>query len=219
MAELVLVDNDVLFKASCYDLATDLIEILAGGSRDVAGLALARFVLKRKIEKSGKIADRERAAKALSTVLASISALEPNETELGLAAQYEEHALSAGFAFDSGESQLLAVLVNRAAKAMVTGDKRAVAAAWKLATDLEIVPALARRFGCLEQVILAICGKKGGPPLAASVCAEPAVDKTMSICFGCSSTFDEQNMREGLDSYVRHLRSNSGELLCDKLPA
>ncbi|UWU86111.1 hypothetical protein N2605_06545 [Bradyrhizobium yuanmingense] len=218
MAELMLVDNDVLFKTSCYGLSLDLIDILAGESRDVAGLALAKFVLKRKIEKSGKIVDRQRAAKALDAVLASISALEPDDTELGLAAQYEEHALSAGYAFDSGESQLLAVLVNRAAKNMVTGDKRAVAAAWQLATDLEIVSALAGRFGCFEQVMLGIWAKKGGPALAASVCAEPAVDKAMAICFGCSSTFDEQNMREGLDSYVGHLRGNSGELLCDKLP-
>ena len=163
MAELVLVDNDVLLKTSCLDLVADLIELLAGGSRDVAGLALARFVLKRKIEKSGRIADRQRATKALETVLASILALEPDDTELGLAAQYEEHALSAGYAFDSGESQLLAVLVNRAAKVTVTGDKRAVAAAWRLATDLEIVPALAGRLGCFEQVMLGICGKKGGP--------------------------------------------------------
>jgi hypothetical protein len=219
MAELVLVDSDVLFKASCYDLACDLIEVLAGGSRDVASLALARFVLKRKIEKSGRIADRQRAAKALDSVLASISALEPNDAELSLAAQYEEHGLSAGYAFDSGESQLLAVLVNRAAKVMVTGDKRAVAAAWRLAIDIESVPLLAGRFACFEQVMLEIRGKKGGPALAASVCAEPAVDKAMSICFGCSSTFDEQNMREGLDSYVGHLRGSSGELLCGKLPA
>jgi hypothetical protein len=219
MAELVLVDNDVLLKSSCYDLATDLTEILTGGGRDVAGLALAKFVLKRKIEKSGKIANRPRATKALDTVLASISVLEPDNTELGLAAQYEEHALSAGYAFDSGESQLLAVLVNRTAKAMVTGDKRAVAATWQLATDLKIVPALAGRLGCFEQVMLGICGKKGGPAVAASVCVEPAVDKAMSICFGCSSTFDEQNMRQGLQSYIEHLRGTSGELLCDKLPA
>lgn len=219
MAELVLVDNDALFKASCYDLATDLIEILASGSRDVAGLALAKFVLRRKIEKSSRIADRQRAAKALDVVLASVSALEPDDAELGLAAQYEEHALSAGYAFDSGESQLLAVLVNRTAKAIVTGDKRAVAAALQLATDLKIVPALAGRFACFEQVMLWICGKKGGLALATLVCAEPAVDKTMSICFGCSSSFDERNMREGLDSYVGHLRGNSGELLCDKLLA
>lgn len=218
MAELVLVDNDVLLKASCFDLAADLIELLAGRSRDVAGLALAKFVLKRKIEKSGRIADRQRATKALETVLASISALEPDDTELGLAAQYEEHALSAGYAFDSGESQLLAVLVNRAAKVTVTGDKRAVAAAWQLATDLDIVPSLAGRLGCFEQVMLGICRKRGGPVVAASVCAEPAVDKAMSICFGCSSTFDEQNMLDGLQSYIEHLRGTSGELLCDELP-
>ncbi|CCD84882.1 protein of unknown function [Bradyrhizobium sp. ORS 285] len=215
MAELMLVDNDVLFKTSCYDLAPELISILACGSRDVASLALAKFVLKRKIEKSGKIVDRQRASKSLDTVLASITSLEPDDAELGLAAQYEEHALSAGYAFDSGESQLLAVLVNRAAKAMVTGDKRAIAAAWRLATDLGIVPALAGRIACFEQVMLCICAKKGGAAVAASVCAEAAVDKAMSICFGCSSTFDEQNSEEGLNSYVEHLRGNSGELLGD----
>jgi hypothetical protein len=219
MAELMLVDNDVLLKASCYDLAADLRDILAGRDRSVAGLALAKFVLKRKIEKSGRIADRQKAAKALDGVLTSIVALEPDDAELKLAALYEEHALSAGYAFDSGESQLLAVLVNRAAKALITGDKRAVAAAWQLATDLEIVPSLAGRLACFEQVMLDICARKGGPAVATSVCAEAGVDKAMSICFGCSSTFDEQNMRDGLSSYIEHLRGNSGELLCDRLPA
>ncbi|HXH42389.1 MAG TPA: hypothetical protein VNK51_00930 [Bradyrhizobium sp.] len=219
MAELVLVDNDVLMKACCYDLGADLLDILSGQEQTVAGLALAKFVLKRKIEKSSSVVDREKAAKALDAVLASISALEPDDAELKLAAQYEEHALSAGYAFDSGESQLLAILVNRTARVLVTGDKRAVAAAWQLATDLEMVPTLAGRLGCFEQAMLDICNKKGGRTVATLVCTEPAVDKAMSICFGCSSTFDEQTMRDGLGSYIGHLRGNSGELLCDRLPA
>jgi hypothetical protein len=219
MAELMLVDNDVLLKASCYDLAADFRDVLAGKDRSVAGLALAKFVLKRKIEKSGRIADRRKAGEALGALLASIEALEPDDAELKLAAQYEEQALSAGYAFDSGESQLLAVLVNRTAKALVTGDKRAVVAAWQLARDREIVPLLAGRFACFEQVMLDICAKKRGLAVATSVCAEAGVDKAMSICFGCSSTFDEQNMRDGLSSYIGHLRGNSGELLCDRLPA
>lgn len=219
MADLMLVDNDVLLKASCYDLAADLPRLLCGSGRDVAGLALAKFVLKRKIEKSKSVADRQKATKALDVVLASIAALEPDSAELQLAAQYEEHALSAGYAFESGESQLLAILINRAAKALMTGDKRAVVAAWQLATDLDILPALAGRFVCFEQVMLELCARKDPSVVAVSVCAEKAVDKTMSICFGCSSAFDENSMRTGLLSYTEDLRTRSGELLCACFPA
>lgn len=218
MADLMLVDNDVLMKACCYNLTKQLLSLLSVGGGGVAGLGLARFVLKRKIEKSGGIFDRTRASAALSELLGFIEELEPDAAELKLAGQYEEKAQTAGYAFDSGESQLLAILVNRAERAIVTGDKRAIVAAWRLADELEMLPSVAGRFVCFEQVMLEICTGASAAGVAALVCTEPAIDKTMSICFGCSSQFDEDSMRAGLQSYADDLRDRSGTLLCTEFP-
>jgi hypothetical protein len=214
MGDLVLLDNDVVLKTACYGTSDHLRRLLSKEGRSLAGLGLAKFVLRRNIRKSNRINDREKAFVAMEALLAWLDAIEPDAKEVALAASFEAHAQAAGLALDPGESQLLAVLVRRAATALLTGDKRAVVSVDRLASDLGIQPAVGGRLACFEQVMVGICEQGGFAEIGALVCAEELVDKTMSICFGCSSggaSADEA--RTGLLSYVEDLRRRSGAVL------
>jgi len=214
MRELVLLDNDVILKTSCYRLGDEVRGVLSEGGSRLAGLGLAKFVLGKRIEKSRSIRHRDEAAAALQAFLASIDALEPDDRDLELAASFEEKAQVLGAALDTGESQLLAILIRRCARALVTGDKRAIAAIHAISTELPLIAKGEGRIQCLEQLTPELLSRHDVSILAAKICAEPAVDKTLSICFGCSSqTTDAGVSREGLESYVGDLRTRSGKLL------
>jgi hypothetical protein len=50
--------------------------------------------------------------------------------------------------------------------------------------------------------------------LRTAICTEPMVDKTLTICFGCSSASTQrETVLEGLDSYIRALRSVATRIL------
>src|SRR5262245_15271135 len=115
MAASVLLDNDVILKTCCYDTVRHLSECIAGNSRTLHALGVAKFVLKSVIAKKRHILNRERAASRLAEFLASSTLIEPDEDELLLAAEFEAVAQSSGLNLDVGESQLLAVLIKRSA--------------------------------------------------------------------------------------------------------
>jgi hypothetical protein len=214
MSELVLLDNDVILKTSCYGLVEETRGLLSEEDGCLGGLGLARFVLGKRVQKSRNIKHRDKTAFALQTFLASIDALEPDAEELALAASFEEKAQMLGAALDTGESQLLAILIRRCARSLATGDKRAIAAIHTIASELPLIAEAEGRLQCLEQLMLELLSRNDVSLLAEKVCTEPDVDKTLSICFGCSSQkTDTETTREGLKSYVGYLRKRSGKLL------
>ena len=216
MGDQVLVDNDVVLKACCYDLVDEVIDFLAGTDRTVHVLGVARFVLGRAISKRGNIADKDRAADRLARLLGRVALLEPEEDELLLAAGFEEAAQSRGVDLDGGESQLLAVLVARSARLLITGDKRAIRAIEPIVAERGCGEQVARRIACLEQVAMALVGRLGGETIRQRVCAEPAIDKSLAACFSCASgTCILEFILEGLASYIKDLRGHAPSVLVD----
>jgi hypothetical protein len=141
--------------------------------------------------------------------------VEPEARELTLAAILELSAQRRGISFDTGESQLLAILVYRNARILLTGDKRAITALGLLAAEHAEAAAVAGRVACLEQLFIGLLKTVGGVALRSSVCAEPRADRMLSISFQCSSgAADDSTYLEGLTSYLNHLRQHSGEVLC-----
>lgn len=213
MPEMALLDNDVIYKCACFDCVDELTEVLGDGVLPHR-LSLAEFVLRRKISKSSRIGDKAGAQSRLATCLERATALEPTDEELALAADIEAAAQQLNVSFDSGESQLLAVLVERQARGLYTGDKRAVEGLGPLAMHMEMSESIVNKIICFEQVMLILLRVLGAKELASRVCREAEVDKAASICCGCASGgSDEAGITEGLTSYINHLRDRCGAAL------
>lgn len=207
MAKPALVDNDVVLKLCCYGHEGSLAE--AVGHDAVGMLSIARYVLRDAMRRSRSIAHQDRVASALERALASATMLVADEAELEMAGDFAERAARAGVDLDTGEAQLLAILLHRAAPLLVTGDKRAVVAISELGLgDTH------GRVACLEQVLAALVGLHGTRAIRTAVCAEPAVDRAATMCFACSAdAVSDDDVLTGLESYVADLRRRSGEVL------
>lgn len=214
MPDLLLVDNDIILKACRFALAPDLVALLAPRGR-AAILGSATFVLRSRLARKKDVADQSSATAALDALLLTMPAVEPADGEVMLAAQFEELAQTLGLALDGGESLLFAILILRPAALMVTGDKRAIAAAEIV--HLRLLTAAgpaAGKVACLEQVMATLLKALGPDALRKRVCADPEADKTLAICFGCASaSFSGANAEEGLRSYVGAVRRSAPTLL------
>lgn len=203
------VDNDVLLKASCYGLAAAL-----GEGRRIAVLGAARFVIAGRIPKLSLNGDAGAAcAAALQLIEASVE-LEPTDDELRFATEIELEAQRGGVALDAGESQLAAAVVARSIPIFETGDKRAIRGFEVLLDDIPRLEGLVAKIRCLEQIV-SRCAARDSEAFADAVCAEPDVDKALSICFRCFSPRPEgcRLDPDGLASYINSLRADAPRVL------
>jgi hypothetical protein len=208
-----VIDNDVLIKTSCYKLIADLRDGLAS-SGDVGVLGAARYVVGRRLQRGDRIVDPPSAEAEFNAFLVTAQQLEPSADEVSLATAIEEAAALAALPFDAGESQLCAIAIKRGVPFVVSGDKRAISAAERIGLAVAEMTALANRLLCLEQAILALIDRVGHARVRSAVCAEPAVDKAITICCGCASNaVSRDDMAAGLISYISDLRAAVTTLL------
>ena len=209
MASPVLLDNDVVLKTACYSLAEEALVAMTREGTPPAMLGVGRYVVLGRIKRDRRIRDSRRANEALTAILESIALLEPNEAELAIAADFEAEANRRDLELDGGESQLLAILESRSSPALVTGDKRAIIAIAAVAMKLA-----AGRIGCLEQLMAHLTRAVGLEVVRARICAEPDVDRAISICFGCARDGSElADVMAGLTSYIGHLSKQAPGVL------
>jgi hypothetical protein len=215
MATNAVVDNDILLKCACYRLLGEVLEYF-GGSGSIGILGAARFVVRSCIERTETIRDRGFALQALSCFLSGAEELEPTVDEVRLATRMEEAAIEASVELDTGESQLCAILLKRSIPILVTGDKRAIAAADRIVPVLAELTGLAGKLACLEQLMMHLVGRIGYGEGRRRICAEPVVDKALSLCFACNSPEERpgHSSLEGLRSYINDLRSKAPTTLC-----
>lgn len=211
MPERVLLDNDVVLKVACYALVEETVAAATVDDIPPAMLGVGRFVVRGRLARAPNIADRARATAAFERMLEAMSLAEPDDAEMAAAADLEAEANRRDLELDGGESQLLAMLANRACKLLVTGDKRAIAA-------MAIVAAAqaGSRVACLEQLIAHVVSASGTSAVRPRICAEPKVDRAVTGCFACSSpaALDYADVMDGLASYIGHLdRSAPGVLV------
>lgn len=201
-----LLDNDVLLKGSCYGLLPQLIGVNCEAP-PISYLAVARFVLIRKLKRVNLRGERSRAESRLLAFLADHESIEPTQEEQALASEFEALAQTLAVPLDTGESQLLAILAIRKANMLLTGDKRAIAGTEVL---LDSVPALIAATGklkCIEQLFKRAVAGGGFDLFRIAVCSEPDVDRTLTICFQCSAVgIDAVGVCDALDSYINDLR-------------
>jgi hypothetical protein len=203
---MTLVDNDILLKCACYRLLAEL--VMASCWEGRAGyLTVARFVLLKRIRRLGLCVDTAVVEADLLGFLAEHAALETTAEEQSLAATMEALAQSLLVNLDTGESQLVAMLALRALPGLLTGDKRAVVAIEQLIDLVGEIVGVGGKVTCLEQLVRRAVATGDAAAIRRAICSEPAVDRTLSICFECSSPEQSgASVFEGLDSYISDLR-------------
>ncbi len=209
-----VVDNDALIKLACYRFLQELVTVF-GGSRSIGILGAARFVVKSHIRRNSSIRNQMAALACFETFLTEVDELEPTVEEIELATTIEDTATHASVALDFGESQLCAIVLLRIVPVLLTGDKRAITAAEALKSNIDQLTGLAGKMVCLEQLVLGITERAGHAATRAKICAEPDVDKTLTICFSCllGAQVVRSSVVEGLMSYIGNLRLKAPTLL------
>lgn len=206
----VLIDNDVVLKSSCYGIDEPFLDMMDAAEARPLVLAVARYVIEGRIGRDRSLVDRERARASFRRSIGRLLEVEPSAAELAMAAEFEAVAQKQNLELDGGESQLLAMLIQRKLPLLLTGDKRAIVAIECIAGDTLPRPSIA----CLEQVMTTLLDRIGLTALRERVCSEPAVDRALATCFACRSIVVEANsVEEGLRSYVGHLRKSSSRTL------
>ncbi len=211
MNELILVDNDVALKLCAYASAEDLIELASFKNRTLAMLPVARHTVDRRVQRARGIKDPGSLQSQWDIFSAKIDWIEPTTEEISFAAELEEQAITLSVELDGGESQLFAILVFRLSPWMLTGDKRAIVA---LETIGRAFPS--ERVACLEQVVFTLLRKLGTTALRTKICAEPNVDRALSIAFACHSKprpVSDASIEAGLISYVDYIRKSAPLIL------
>jgi hypothetical protein len=209
----LLIDNDVLIKSACYSIL-DEIRGPSGSYESVAILGAARFVVGKYLERQGAIQDRAAARRRFQDYLSTVTVLEPTPDELQFASAIEEAAMLLGLDLDSGESQLCAIAVFRSSALVLTGDKRAIVSAETLMANVSDLTSLAGRLVCFEQAVMGVVGRIGMDETRVRVCAERAIDKSLSICFECHSLAGGRPLGlAGLISYISDIRKRAPMLL------
>ncbi len=208
----VLLDNDVIFKLSCYGLHEELENFLNDRGGIPGVLTVALFVLTRHLKRSQRIADRTRAKAKFRRIVLMCQRIEPTPDEIAVALSLEEQAQVEGLQLDAGESQLLAILVSRQVPLLLTGDKRAIAAIERL----RIAEDAQGRLACLEQLFHCFLDSENKQDIRDAICRESQVDKSLAICFSCGSgTASRSSIYEGLRSYIKAIRRSSPRVLAN----
>lgn len=213
MCELLL-DVDVVIKLAAYDL----LEVVAhpgcaAGCRGRRGMtATTRFVAYKRLGR--KATDPHRAQARLTAFLDDAVELEPTDEELRMAALIEEQAATAGLELDTGESQLCAIAIARNQPALLTGDKRAIAAAEALLDTVAELATLTERIACLEQAMALAVERLGALTVRKLVLSELSMDTAINICFQVTSLTVEATFEpDGLTSYINSVRASAPTLL------
>lgn len=211
MAELVLVDNDIVLKSCAYASAAELVGLAVRHKRQLAMLRVAQYTVDRRIRRARGVQDVERLRAQWAALLPFVMSVEPTQAEIEFAAELEEQALRLSVELDGGESQLFAILVFRVSPLLLTGDKRAIAALEAIDHSLP-----AERVACLEQLIYTLLDIVGFNDLRTRICREPQIDRSLSISFSCHAdqdTVSEPSVREGLESYIGSIRKSAPTIL------
>ena len=213
MTERVLFDVDVAWKVCAYSAAKSFIGATGTEPTPACMLAVTPFVLRSLTKRRRGVDSAPGLDQQIDHLISNAGLINPTPEETAFAEDLEERAARLALEFDVGESQLLSVLVHRNAELLLTGDKRAIHAMHILAlSDID------GSIASLEQTIATMIVTDGVSPLRDAVCANPRVDRAMTICFACASrSVVADDVNAALASYVHSLRAESGNLLYDAL--
>ncbi|MFB9128618.1 hypothetical protein E2553_24615 [Paraburkholderia dipogonis] len=199
---MILLDNDVLLKLASYDLIDEALKALDVQRGQVSVLSTAKYSLLPAKNRLQRCKDEE-TANRLEAFLKTC----PVVSQDAIAPELLDELTNIQ-SLDSGEAVLFAFAASNRDAVVVTGDKRAISALMnaRVAEDLQ------GRVMALESLFEVMTAEEV-EPVQAKVRAKPAVDKTLSNVFGKSYAASAGSVREGLASYINHMKGQTGGLL------
>ena len=204
--DLVLVDADVISKLAHWELLDFLPQAFDLPWHSFATTPSVQYRARKATTKPDRLFCSQAAAEAALNAVAKMSSLPAIlDSEFILAAQRLP-------GLDPGEAVLMATASANPNVYVLTGDKRALAA---LAFSTHVVKSdqLNGRLICLEQFVLHVLNQVGLDRLRTHLCREPQVDRVIAVVMGSTCTALEIDVRDGLESYVKDAKGNSGTLL------
>lgn len=208
MPRRALLDNDILLKLSHYNLLNESLVVLGVNVQSIRVLNAARYVLLPTKGRLGKCKD-EATAHRLETFLNCAVTISAEELDVDALDQ-----LTGFQSIDPGEAVLIAAAIYDRNIQLVTGDKNAIAALSGYEDLAQLASRLEGRIYSLESVIALLVRKNFGETQRL-VRQQPHVDKAIANIFGVSTAASVESVEEGLRSYIRHMRKNTGNLLVD----
>ncbi|WP_199545054.1 hypothetical protein [Paraburkholderia kururiensis] len=202
----LLVDNDALLKLARYDLLDKVLEQFSFDYGDVRVLAAAKYVLLPARDRLRHCKD-EACADRLERFLSLVGKLDATTADRGIV-----DALAAVPNIDPGEALMLAAGATDPDCYIITGDKRALAAVGESELLFAVRVALRGRILSLE-LLFSFLIEGDFANVQNRIRLQPSVDKTLANIFGVSTPSSLQSVRDGLDSYIAHLRAQTGVLL------
>ncbi len=206
MGQPILIDNDALLKLARYGLLDEVVALFGCTPTDVCVLATAKYSLLPARNRLRFCEDEESAAR-LEAFLRTSKPLDAGAADPDLL-----DVLNPVQNIDAGEALLLAVGATNGDKLAITGDKRSLAALCSHDSVAHVSNALAGRVVSME-VLFSLLVDHQFTHVQECVRSKPNVDKALSIAFGVTTPADLDSVREGLTSYIRHLRDVTGVLL------
>lgn len=111
--------------------------------------------------------------------------------------------LSTSNQIDSGEAVLLATIVENANDRILTGDKRALRAL----SQLEYAQQFSGKVFLVEHILRECLKKRGREWVLQNVCPFKRIDKSISIILGSQCDASDDDMIEGLQSYITEIEN------------
>ncbi|MEY3302559.1 MAG: hypothetical protein RLZZ139_931 [Cyanobacteriota bacterium] len=208
MAKVCFLDNDITYKLVAFQLFDEAIATLQIDKNSLQVLPTAKFFFQRKQKKKGASPD-EFLAVVIELVSSCVSVIaDVNDTvteELNQLRQVE--------GIDEGEAALIVATRSQTDFLLLSGDKRCMRGLARIPE--QIYKRLSGRVICLEQIILKLIEVKGFVFVRDRILPMVSCDKSLQICFGVSSPATEENVIEGLNSYVNDIRQQAPNLLAD----
>lgn len=201
---IVLSDNDVILKLAVCDCLDDAVAALGCSIGDVFVLPTARPVLAPLAESYGEVV-----VSRLNEFLVRVRTV---DWELPID---ELQVFEDTFGIDPGEAVLFSASATLSDFLVVTGDKASLTALAAAAGCEAVVRRLTHRVLCFEQVISRCIKHFGFDHVKQKFARGRHCDMVLRAVFGSGLAATEESVADGLDSYIRDLRSRSGDLLID----
>lgn len=207
---IVLADNDILLKLARCDLFDEFLAAFGVSAAAVRILKTARFSVTSSKHRK-RIGDASFAL--LTTFLASLADIDTTPDPAVIAALTEQTDKN----IDAGEAALFAVCPLVPDSVVVTGDKKSLAglaaAAAEDAVCKELCQSLAGKIVCFEQVLGRILDRFGFEAVRERLIDGRECDRGLALWLGSGLDATEATFLEGLTSYLRDARQQSGNLL------
>lgn len=201
-APSLLADNDALLKAAHWDVLDQVPSLVDGAWTSIS--VLPQFP-PRVARAETKLFASPLVASALAQRLAVCSTLPDPDLAVIAALQGQPN-------LDAGEVLLIAAVASTADARVLTGDKRALRAL----APLLALPALsgcAQRFLCVEQMLWCALDILGVEEMVQRVRQWGDRDKTALAIFGSTGAKREEEVREGLRSYIASMDAEAPNVL------